>query len=84
MILSLFIGSCAGLLYGLFFFQQKRRAFVGQQQIPLTQIMRFSIARFVLIIVLFRLVLLFTCINPILILVSFLGSFWISIFMNKA
>lgn len=85
MILSLLIGSCVGSFYGLFFFKQKRRALLyDQQQASVKQTIMYSTGRFTLLGILFCLLLLLTCINPILILISFLGSFWITIFMSKA
>jgi hypothetical protein len=84
MIKSLIFGIFFGLFYGLFFFSEKRRALLSENYNPgLVRTVLYTIVRFSIIILLFRILLLYGNINPILITVPFLVSFWFIIYISK-
>ena len=84
MILSLILGSCAGLIYGLFFFHQRRRVLLSnKQRQPLRTAIAYGIARLITIALLWFIVLHYPTLNPILVLVSFLITFWLVVFLSK-
>ena len=73
---SIIVGSISGIIYSLVFFTQEKQGFVfkvGEKKPPL---LLFLFFRFGLLTLFLRHILLYTIINPILFVVSFLVSWW--------
>ncbi len=87
-ILSLVTGIGTGILYGLFFLLQKRRVLFSRESISekrqFSSALLFSFARIITLALLWYYVLLSPSINFILLLTSFLGAFWLTIFTKRA
>lgn len=80
MLTSILTGSLIGLIYGLFFWHEKRRALsiteYNEKKLRNFFILKFSL-RLLFIIIFFLFLLLLKTFNPILVLISMLVTFWL-------
>lgn len=81
-ILSVIGGSVAGIVYGLFFAYMQRRVFFSANAANPLHLFLLMFARLALGGILICYLLLSPIINPILVLVSFLGAFWLTILIK--
>ena len=82
-LLTLFLSSALGAIYGFLFLYQKKALLTSEHKNTIFNSILFITARLLILIVVTFFLLRSSCINPILFLVTFFLFFWLTVIKYK-